>query len=103
MALDDSKIEDTILYTLDNLIKIHMNMSFYLNQLPLLEKKKPLLIVLKFKKKNNINSVFTVCRSNKYYGKVKNNNFSLVLNTAKKKTGSGKSIFLNVALFIVSK
>ena len=95
LALDDSKIEDTILYTLDNLTdKDTYEYVFLFEPTTPFRKKKTVIDCFKIKKKNNINSVFTVCRSNKYYGKVKNNNFfSLVFKSAKKKTGSGKSIF----------
>ena len=95
MALDDSKIEDTILYTLDNLTdKDTYEYVFLFEPTTPFRKKKTVIDCFKILKKNNINSVFTVCRSNKYYGKVKITIFfPLVLNKIKKKTGSGKSIF----------
>ena len=59
-----------------------MNMSFYLNQLPLLEKKKTVIDCFKILKKNYIKYVL----SYKYYGKVKNNNFfPLALNQQRRR------------------
>ncbi len=87
LALDDSKIEDTILYTLDNLTdKDTYEYVFLFEPTTPFRKKKTVIDCFKILKKNNINSVFTVCRSNKYYGKVKNNNFfPLALNQQRRR------------------
>ena len=94
LALDERNIEDTILHTLENLIdKDSYEYIFLFEPTTPFRKKETVIDCFKILKNKRIDSVFTVCRSNKLYGKVKGNNFFPLNSNTKRRRQDRESLF----------
>lgn len=94
LASDESKIEETILHTLENMIdRDSYKYIFLFEPTTPFRKKKTVTECFEILKKKNFDSVFTVCRSFKFYGKVKSNNFFPLFDNQERRRQDRESLF----------